>query len=77
MFPNHSSRQGATPRPTRLPEVAEPSSCPEGCEPTTDADHLTDEAAFKVLLKRNLRPQAPPAELLGDIRTRIAKLRAD
>ena len=76
MFPNHPSRQGATPRPPRrLPEVAEPACHSEALD--SDTSRLTDEAAFKVLLKRNLRPQAAPPELLGDIRARIAKLRAD
>ena len=76
MFPNHPSRQGATPRPPRrLPEVADPEG--PGEEPRPDTSRLSDEAAFKVLLKRNLRPQAAPPELLGDIRARIAKLRAD
>ena len=74
MFPSHPSHNGAQHRPGRpLPEVAEP-DCPGWDEHATA--HLTDEAAFKVLLKRNLRPQSPPPELLGDIRARIAALGA-
>ncbi len=59
------------PSPTRpLPEVAD---LPPGAE----TGQLPEVATFKVFLKRNLRPQAPPAELLGDIRARIAKIRAE
>ena len=53
----------------QLPEVAEHPQAPQ------DAAGLADLAAFKVLLKRNLRHEAPPADLLGDIRARIAKIR--
>ncbi|CAH1002211.1 hypothetical protein LEM8419_03128 [Neolewinella maritima] len=75
MFPSHPPRNGAPYRPGRtLPEVAEP-DCPQ--DEQLDSSSLTDEAALKVLLKRNLRPQAPPPDLLGTIRARIAGLRAD
>ncbi len=66
--PQERSDGSSTPRP--LPEVAD---LPSGEE----ADRLSDEAAFAVFMKRNLRPQAPPPELLGDIRARIAKIRAE
>ncbi len=76
MFPSHPSRNGAQHRPGRsLPEVAEP-ECPTPEEHVQATAHLSDEAAFSVLLKRNLRPQSPPPELLGDIRARIDALRA-
>ncbi|WP_420459872.1 hypothetical protein [Neolewinella sp.] len=77
MFPSHPSRNGAQHRPGRpLPEVAE-SECPTSAdEPGRATARLSDEAAFKVLLKRNLRPQSPPPELLGAIRARIDTLRA-
>ena len=77
MFPSHPSPHGAQHRPDRiLPEVAEP-ACPTSTDEHLQATaHLSDEAAFKVLLKRNLRPQSPPPELLGDIRARIDALRA-
>ena len=78
MFPSHPSRNGAQHRPSSrtLPEVAEP-ECPQDEHSPVDTTSLTDEVAFRVLLKRNLRPQAPPPELLGDIRARIAALRAE
>ena len=71
MINDNSSRQRPHQRP--LPEVAEPHTD----EPLRDSDTLGDVAAFKVFLKRNLRHQAPPADLLGKLRGRIAKIKAE
>ena len=76
MFPSHPSHNGAQHRPSpALPEVAEP-ECSTPDEHAQATALLTDEAAFKVLLKRNLRPLSPPPGLLSDIRARIAALSA-
>lgn len=57
----------------RLPEVAD-SPQREG-EPAESIQYPnTDLATFKVFLKRNLRPQSPPADLLATIRTRIGEI---
>lgn len=53
-----------------MPEVADTPTGP------CDSDSLGDVAAFKVLLKRNLRHQAPPADLIGKIRGRIEEIKA-
>ncbi|PPK84079.1 hypothetical protein CLV84_4229 [Neolewinella xylanilytica] len=71
MFNKHSSsnrRPHRTDNP--LPEVADTPTGP------CDSDSLGDVAAFKVLLKRNLRHQAPPADLIGKIRGRIEEIKA-
>ena len=71
MYNEKSSRQRPNQRP--LPEVAEP----QPDQSQRDSDALGDVAAFKVFLKRNLRHQAPPADLLGKLRGRIAKIKAE
>ncbi|WP_116127384.1 hypothetical protein [Lewinella sp. IMCC34183] len=64
-------KQHITSPEARLPEVAEAAS-KENC-----SDTLTDLAALKVFLKRNLRHEEPPVDLLADIRARIADLREE
>ena len=67
----HSHRNRSTDR--KLPEVAErPATDPPFCQ-----DDLSEEAAFKVFLKRNMRPANPPADLLARIRTRIEEIKRD
>lgn len=71
MFNQHSPSNERPRRPERiLPEVADP-HC-EGKD--RDSDGLDNLAAFKVFLKRNLRHEAPPADLLGNIRGRIREI---
>lgn len=72
--PSHPSRNH-TPRPDscRLPEVADaPQQEGEPAEELLYAD--TDLATFKVFIKRNLRPQSPPDDLLARIRTGIDRI---
>ena len=67
MFNPHHNRK----KEQRLPEVAD---LPQ--DTTPEPGHtLSDLAAFKVMLKRNLRHETPPADLLGNIRARVAKIR--
>lgn len=78
MFHNHHSAPQGRPSITngRLPGVAEDAQqAPEEQEPTAPA--AADLAVFKVFLKRNLRPQAPPADLLAGIRARLDDLSAE
>ncbi len=74
MFNKHSSRN-CRPETTepKLPEVADQQSN----YPNRDSDNVGDVAAFKVFLKRNLRHQTPPADLLGKIRGKIDKIKAE
>ena len=63
----------------RLPEVAD-GPAPLDAEPaeTAGSDTAdTDLLAFKVFMKRNLRNQAPPTDLLAGIRARVAAARPD
>ena len=57
----------------KLPEVAERPTP----DPARTGEPLSDQAAFKVLLKRNMRPATPPADLLDRIRTRIEEIKRD
>ena len=75
MFNNYHSRNRSS-RPTQrpLPEVADRQREESQC---CDSEGLDDVAAFKVFLKRNMRHEAPPADLLGNIRARIKEIRAE
>ena len=68
-FPSRRTR----PVEHKLPDVAERPASDIPC----NADALSDQAAFKVLLKRNMRPATPPADLLDRIRTRIEEIKRD
>ncbi|WP_116108300.1 hypothetical protein [Lewinella sp. IMCC34191] len=71
MFNSHSPSNERKQRTERiLPEVADRQSQPV----CSDSDQLDDVAAFKVFLKRNMRHEAPPADLLGNIRARIREM---
>ncbi|MCP9237208.1 hypothetical protein [Lewinella sp. JB7] len=59
----------------RLPEVAD--QHPTGGDTGASTDAGSDLASFRVFLKRNMRPQAPPPDLLNDIRARIERIRAE
>ena len=83
--PIRNTRNAATNRPS-LPEVAdrEPRETDPDC---TDGDlHLSldprtgdleDLSTFKVFLKKNLRPQAAPADLLANIYDRVDRIKAE
>jgi hypothetical protein len=76
-----SSRNPQEKRTHQLPEVAdrEP-AVPAGegldlsIEPQTE--DLVDLKAYKVFMKRNLKWQAPPADLLANINARLDKVKA-
>lgn len=68
-------------RDCRIPEVAEhrsTSSAGESLSLAIDPDtkDLIHQQAYKVFLKRNLRPLAPPADLLANLNDALAKIDA-
>ena len=73
--PQHPApRKGRTSSDCTAPEVAE---APVTGQHDSNPDYGdTDLATFKVFLKRNLRPQAPPTDLLGKLRARIDEISA-
>ena len=73
MHSNSSPSRRTRPTEPKLPEVAERPATDTPCK----ADALSDQAAFKVFLKRNMRPATPPADLLDRIRTRIEEIKRD
>ena len=73
MHSNHFPSRRNRPPQSKLPEVAE-RPAPDAA---ANAESLSDQAAFKVFLKRNMRPATPPADLLDRIRTRIEEIKRD
>jgi hypothetical protein len=70
MFPN--SRRPS--RSLHLPEVAEPETTSPDYQ--SDSSMLSDTEALRVLLKRNLRFEPCPEDLLTRIRDRVAAVKA-
>lgn len=76
-----SSRNSQEKRAHQLPEVAdrEPVVPVGDCldlsiDPKTE--ELVDLSAYRVFLKRNLKWQAPPVDLLANINARLDKVKA-
>ncbi|MFT5998270.1 MAG: hypothetical protein ACI81P_000723 [Neolewinella sp.] len=78
---SYSSRNPQDKRTHQLPEVAdrEPGVPARECldlsiDPQTE--DLVDLKSYKVFMKRNLKWQAPPADLLASINARLDKVKA-
>jgi len=76
-----SSNNSRKKQPLRLPEVVEQENIGSvGESLNIKVDHKTGEIEpldqYKVFLKRNLKWQAPPADLLANIYERIDRIKA-